>query len=103
MLRDQDQTYMSYEMPVQANDENGNPMTDENGNPVYKSEKVVENVCAINLPDGVMKLYKPYTFKGNCVEGLDGQTVGTFRWTPGVFSSNDYYSGTDSFYQITLQ
>ena len=94
---------LSYEMPVQANDENGNPMTDENGNPVYKSEKVVENVCAINLPDGVMKLYKPYTFKGNCVEGLDGQTVGTFRWTPGVFSSNDYYSGTDSFYQITLQ
>lgn len=90
-------------MPVRANDENGNPMTDEYGNPVYKSEKVVENVCAINLPDGVMKLYKPYTFKGNCVEGLDGQTVGTFRWTPGVFSSNDYYSGTDSFYQITLQ
>ena len=29
---------LSYEMPVQANDENGNPMTDENGNPVYKSE-----------------------------------------------------------------
>ena len=94
---------LSYEMPVQAIDENGNPMTDESGAPVYKSEKVVDNVCAINLPDGVMKLYKPYTFKGNCIDGLDGQTVSEFKWTHGVFSSKDYYSGTDSFYQITLQ
>ena len=46
---------------------------------------------------------KPYSFKGNCIDGLDGQTVSEFKWTPGVFSSKDYYSGTDSFYQITLQ
>lgn len=60
-------------------------------------------LCSINLPDGEMRLYEPYAFRGNAVEGIDGRTVGTFRWTPGVFTSLDYYSGTDSFYQITLQ
>ncbi len=61
------------------------------------------HLCSLNLPDGVMRLYEPYAFRGNSVEGLDGRTVGEFRWTPGVFTSLDYYSGTDSFYQITIQ
>ena len=50
-----------------------------------------------------MKLYEPYVFQGNIIEGLDGQVVSEFKWEHGVFSSLDYYSGTDSFYQIVLQ
>ena len=64
---------------------------------------VNDRVCAINLPGGVMKLYEPYVFQGNIIEGLDGQVVSEFKWEHGVFSSLDYYSGTDSFYQIVLQ
>lgn len=94
---------LTYQVPVQMSDSNGNPMVDEDNNPIFENETVTDQVCAISLPDGIMKLYRPYTFKGNIVEGLDGQTVQTFKWEHGVFSSRDYLSGTDSFYQITLQ
>ncbi len=93
----------AYTKPEQAIDENGNPVYDEKGEPVYTDVEVRESVCAVTLPDGVMKLYEPYVFKGNCIEGLDGQSVSTFKWERGVFTTRDYYSGTDSFYQITLE
>lgn len=94
---------LSYMKPVQKIDENGNAAVDESGAPVYENVAVNDRVCAINLPGGVMKLYEPYAFQGNIIEGLDGQVVSEFKWEHGVFSSLDYYSGTDSFYQIVLQ
>ena len=94
---------LRYMKPVQKIDENGNAVVDESGAPVYENVAVNDRVCAINLPGGVMKLYEPYAFQGNIIEGLDGQVVSEFKWEHGVFSSLDYYSGTDSFYQIVLQ
>lgn len=93
---------LKYNYQKQAAGTDGNPLTDENGDPVYETVNVSDQVSVIHLPNGVMKIYEPYEFKGDVIPLLKGQTMQTFVWTQGISSPLDCYASTDSFFDIKL-
>ena len=92
---------LRYDYRRQASDEYGRGKVDESGNPVYETVEASDPVSVIYLPDNVMQIYAPYTFRGEAL-GLPGQTMQTFKWQLGPTSASDCYVCTDSFLDIKL-
>ena len=87
---------LRYNYRRQASDEYGRGKVDESGNPVYETVEASDPVSVIYLPDNVMQIYAPYTFRGEAL-GLPGQTRQL-----GPTSASDCYVCTDSFLDIKL-
>lgn len=85
-----------------AVDSSGQQIFDAENNPVYRTVQVDDPLCVIYLPGNIMKLYAPYTFKGDVVPMLSGQTMQTFQWQLGVTSASDSYVCRDSFFDFQL-
>lgn len=90
----------SYREP--AMDNAGRPILDSEGNPTFRTVEVADPLCVIYLPGNIMKIYEPYTFKGDVVPMLAGQTMQTFQWQLGVTSASDSYVCRDSFFDFQL-
>lgn len=94
---------ISYAYEAQMKDpDTGLPIFDEQGAPVMEMVQVQDRVSAINLPGNIMKFYEPYTFKGEVVPLLKGQTMQTFEWQLGPTSAGDHFACTDSFFDFQL-
>ncbi|MDR0907252.1 MAG: DUF4302 domain-containing protein [Rikenellaceae bacterium] len=93
---------LRYTYPRQAVGTDGNPLTDESGAPVMETVEVLDRICVIHLPDGEMKLYEPYLFRGDAVSGLGGESIGKFIWTLGETSAGDCYVAEGSKFDIRL-
>ena len=94
---------ISYTYAQQKTDSMGEPVFDDiTGEPVYEDVQVNDKLAFLHYPDGTMRLYEPYTFKGE-VEGLVDQTIQTFRWVEGTVSTADYFVCTDSLLEIRFE
>lgn len=85
-----------------AFDSSGRQLFDEEGNPTYQTVTVDDPLSVIYLPGNIMKIYEPYTFKGDVVPMLGGQTMQVFQWQLGVTSASDSYVCQDSFFDFQL-
>lgn len=90
---------LSYNYRQQQTDPTGAPVYDDEGNPVYEEVAVNDRLSFIHYPDNTMKLYEPYTFKGE-LEGLSGQTMQTLEWKIGTAPLSDKFVCLDSFLEI---
>lgn len=91
-----------YSYEEQAVDASGQPLLDKDDQPVFQTVEVEDPLCVIYLPGNIMKIYEPYTFKGDVIPMLAGQTMQTFQWQLGVTSASDSYVCQDSFFDFQL-
>ena len=92
-----------YTYQVQKTDSMGEPVFNEQtGEPEYVDVNVNDVLSFIHYPDGTMRLYEPYTFKGE-LEGLADQTIRTLKWQEGTVPSANYFVCTDTLLEIRFE
>ena len=92
-----------YTYQVQKTDSMGEPVFNEQtGEPEYVDVNVNDVLSFIHYPDGTMRLYEPYTFKGE-LEGLADQTIRTLKWQEGTVPSANYFVFTDTLLEIRFE
>ena len=90
---------LSYTYKQQVTDPTGAPEYDDEGNPIYEDVEVHDKLSFIHYPDNTMKLYEPYTFKGE-LEEYANQTMQTLEWKFGEAPLADHFVCKDSFLEI---